>query len=257
MVAVAPTPDARSQVSPSYLVEVMFRTVVGTPTGFTKVRAVTARLPRNPRSDARDNRARILDAARSAFVTDGLDVPIREIARRAEIGPATVYRHFPTKEVLAAEAFTSQLLTWRAALNEGLADPDPWRGFCHTVEKLCRLQTRDRGFTAAFKSTFPRAIDFAANRASSLASAAELVRRARDAGRLRADVGLNDLILMITASGGIHAATPAARIAASQRFAALMIQAFQTSPVTWPRPATTSRSQRELRPSRPVRERGT
>jgi AcrR family transcriptional regulator len=55
-------------------------------------------LPRNLRSHARDNRDRILGAARSVFVADGLDVPIREIARHAEVGPAIVYRHFPTKD---------------------------------------------------------------------------------------------------------------------------------------------------------------
>jgi AcrR family transcriptional regulator len=244
MVAVAPTLDARSQVSPSYLVEVMLfpsirtgqRTVSDTPIRFTKVRAVTARLPRNLRSDARDNRERILDAARSVFVTDGLDVPIRQIARRAEIGPATVYRHFPTKETLVAAAFATQALAWRSTLDEGLADPDPWHGFCLAVGKLCELQARDHGFISAVKSTFPRATDFAAMRASSLTSAAELVRRAKDTGRLRPDVVLNDLILMIMANDGIHAGTPAARIAASRRFAALMIQAFQASPASSPLP---------------------
>jgi AcrR family transcriptional regulator len=197
---------------------------------------VTARLTRNLRSDARDNRDRILDATRWAFVTDGLDVPIREIARRAEVGPATVYRHFPTKEMLVAEAFTDQMLAWRSILDEGLADPDPWHGFCVTVEKLCELQARDRGFIAAFKSAFPRALDFAANRSSSLTSAAELIRRAKDTGRLRPDAVLEDLILMIMANEGIHASTPAAGIAASRRFAALMIKALQASPAPSPLP---------------------
>lgn len=197
---------------------------------------MTARLTRNLRSDARDNRDRILDATRWAFVTDGLDVPIREIARRAEVGPATVYRHFPTKEMLVAEAFTDQMLAWRSILDEGLADPDPWHGFCVTVEKLCELQARDRGFIAAFKSAFPRALDFAANRSSSLTSAAELIRRAKDTGRLRPDAVLEDLILMIMANEGIHASTPAAGIAASRRFAALMIKALQASPAPSPLP---------------------
>jgi AcrR family transcriptional regulator len=192
---------------------------------------VTARLPRNPRSDARDNRDRILDAARAVFVTDGLGVPIREIARRAEVGPATVYRHFPTKEMLVAEAFTDQMRAWRSILDDGLADPDPWHGFRLVVEQLCVLQARDHGFTTAVKSTFPRAMDFAAIRTSSLTSAAELIRRAKDTGRLRPDVVLDDLIVMIMANGGIHASAPAARIAASRRFAALMIQACQASPV--------------------------
>jgi AcrR family transcriptional regulator len=163
-------------------------------------------------------------------------VPIREIARRAEVGPATVYRHFPTKETLVAEAFTDRMLAWRSSMDEGLADPDPWHGFCVTVEKLCELQARDHGFTAAFKSAFPRALDFAANRASSLTSAAELIRRAKGTGRLRPDAGLEDLVLMIMAGAGIHASTPAAGIAASRRFAALMIQAFQASPAPSPLP---------------------
>jgi AcrR family transcriptional regulator len=197
---------------------------------------VTARLPHNLRSDARDNRDRILDAVRAVFLADGLDVPVREIARRAEVGPATVYRHFPTKEMLLAEAFTDQMLAWRSTLDEGIADPDPWHGFCLAVEKLCELQARDHGFTTAFKSTFPRAINFAAIRTSSLTSAAELIRRVKDTGRLRPDVVLDDLILMIMANDGIHANTPSARIAASRRFAALMIQAFQASPVSSPLP---------------------
>lgn len=197
---------------------------------------MTARLPHNQRSDARHNRARILDAARAVFITDGLDVPIRKIARRAEVGSATVYRHFPTKEMLIAGAFTEQVLAWRSTMAEGLADPDPWHGFCLTVEKLCELQARDHGFTAAFKSTFPRAMDFAAMRTSSLTSAAELIRRVKDTDRLRKDVVLDDLILMIMANDGIHASTPAARIAASRRFAALMIQAFQAPPVSSPLP---------------------
>ncbi|MFC6022952.1 TetR/AcrR family transcriptional regulator [Plantactinospora solaniradicis] len=197
---------------------------------------MTARLPHKFRSDARDNHDRILDAARAVFVADGLDVPVREIARRAEVGPATVYRHFPTKEMLLAEAFTEQMLAWRLALHEGIADPDPWHGFCLAVEKLCELQARDHGFTTAFKATFPRAINFAAIRTSSLTSAAELIRRVKDTGRLRPDVVLDDLILMIMANDGIHASTPSARIAASRRFAALMIQAFQASPVSSPLP---------------------
>jgi AcrR family transcriptional regulator len=65
---------------------------------------VTRRLPHTLRSDARDNRELILDAARAVFAADGLNVPMREIARRAGVGPATLYRHFLTKEMLVTEA---------------------------------------------------------------------------------------------------------------------------------------------------------
>ena len=121
---------------------------------------MTVRLPHTLRSDALDNRERILDAARAAFAAEGMNVPMREIARRAGVGPATFYRHFPAKQTLATEAFTDQLCACRVIV-------------------------------------------------------AELARRARDAGHLRPDFVLDDLILMLMANDGIHATSPATRVAAS------------------------------------------
>ncbi|SFW81507.1 DNA-binding transcriptional regulator, AcrR family [Amycolatopsis australiensis] len=179
------------------------------------------------RSDAQDNRERVLDAARALFATEGLDVPMREIARRAGVGPATLYRRFPTKELLATEAFEDQMRACYAIVDEGLADPDPWHGFALVVERLCELHARDRGFTAAFVSAFPHALDFAADRARALKSIAELIRRAQDAGRVHPDVVLDDVILVLMANNGIQAPTPAARVAASRRFAALALRGFR------------------------------
>ena len=159
-----------------------------TAAGLAKVRAVTARLPHNLRSDALDNRERILDAARAVFAAEGLNVPVREIARRAGVGPATLYRHFPTKQMLATEAFTDQLCACRAIVDEGLGDPDPWHGFCLVIEKICELHARNRGFAAAFRSAFPGAMDVTAGREYAVNSVAELARRARDAGHLRPEL---------------------------------------------------------------------
>jgi AcrR family transcriptional regulator len=188
---------------------------------------VADHLPHLLRSDARDNRDRILDAARAVFAADGLDVPMREIARRAGVGPATLYRRFPTKELLVTAAFTDQMRACYAIVDEGLADPDPWRGFASVVEKLCELHARDRGFTAAFTSTFPHAIDFTADRARATRAIAALIRRAQEAGALRPDVVLDDVFLVIMANSGIQAPTPAARLAASRRFAALALRGLR------------------------------
>ncbi|MFD8497327.1 TetR/AcrR family transcriptional regulator [Amycolatopsis sp. NPDC059657] len=62
--------------------------------------------------------------------------PIREIARHAEVGPATVYRHFPTKEMLATAVFTEHVLAWRSTLDQGLAGPGPWQAFASRWEAL-------------------------------------------------------------------------------------------------------------------------
>ncbi|MET0424620.1 MAG: helix-turn-helix domain-containing protein [Actinoplanes sp.] len=182
------------------------------------------------RSDARDNRERIIAAARLTFANEGLDVPMREIARRAGVGPATLYRRFPTKEALMAEAFGEQMISCTTAVEAGLAEPDPWRGFCRVIEEVCEIHALDRGFTAAFISAFPRAMDFEASRDYALRSMGELARRAKAAGKLRADFVLDDLILVIMANGGIRATSPAAAVAASRRFAALIIRSFAADP---------------------------
>lgn len=189
------------------------------------------RLSQTVRSDARYNREHILDAAREVFAADGLNAPMREVARRAGVGPATLYRHFPTKEILATEAFAYQMRTCETIVDDGLANPDPWQGFCSVIERICELHARDRGFTAAFTSAFPHAVDFTERRERTLKSVAKLARKAKRSGHLRQDFVLDDLILVLMANSGIHASSPATRAAASRRFAELVIRAFRTSPL--------------------------
>jgi AcrR family transcriptional regulator len=191
----------------------------------------------NLRSDARDNRVRILAVARAAFAGEGLDVPIREIARRAGVGPATVYRHFPTKEALFAAAFAEQMALCSAVVEEGLAASDPWRGFCLVIEKLMEMHALDRGFSRAFTSRLPRTADyFTADRDRTLRMLLDLVRRAKEAGGRRPDFVLEDIVLALMANEGIRAESPEMRVAASRRLAALMIQSFRANPVPAPLP---------------------
>ncbi|MEV8016371.1 TetR/AcrR family transcriptional regulator [Streptomyces sp. NPDC086554] len=55
---------------------------------------------RQPRADARRNRERILEAAREAYAEAGPETSLNEIARRAGVGPGTLYRHFPSRAAL-------------------------------------------------------------------------------------------------------------------------------------------------------------
>lgn len=176
------------------------------------------------RADALHNRERILDAAREAFATRGLDVPMAAIARRAGVGTATLYRRFPTRYALVAEVFADQLTACVSVIDEALVDPDPWRGFQTAMEKVCAMQAADRGFTAAFLTAFPEAIDFERERARAEHALTELTRRAKDAGRLRADFDRSDIILLLCANQGIVAESGEA---ASRRLVAYLLQAFQ------------------------------
>ncbi|MET8258133.1 hypothetical protein [Micromonospora sp. NPDC005205] len=54
--------------------------------------------------------------------------------------PSHVSPSFPTKQALATEAFADQMNACVAVVDEGLTDPDPWRGLCLVIEQLCELE---------------------------------------------------------------------------------------------------------------------
>ncbi|WP_438494300.1 TetR/AcrR family transcriptional regulator [Streptomyces asiaticus] len=191
------------------------------------------------RADARRNRDRILEAAREAFTIHGIDVPITTIARRAGVGAATLYRHFPTRASLVTEAFAAQMASCVAALDDALADPDPWRGLCSVIEKVCAMQATDRGFTAAFLSQFPDAVDHERDRTRAERGLAQLVQRAKDTGQLRADFHPADVTLLLLANSGVVGESQQVSLAASRRLAAYLLQSFRsghTEPLPPPAP---------------------
>ncbi|MFB4309346.1 TetR/AcrR family transcriptional regulator [Actinomadura sp. GTD37] len=196
---------------------------------------MTAEVGTHLRSDARDNRVRIVLAARMAFAARGADVPIREIARRAEVGVATVYRHFPSKDALFTEAFAEQMAVCSAVVAEGLAASDPWRGFRLVIEKLLEAHARDREFRA-YVAQLPRTADSTADRDRALRMLLELIRRAKASGDLRPDIVVEDIALALMANDGIRAESPELRAAASRRLAALMIESFRATPAATPLP---------------------
>lgn len=180
---------------------------------------MTTEVPHPVLSDARDNRARILEAARTVFGEEGLGAPMREVARRAGVGPATLYRHFPAKWDLLAETFAEQRRACRTAVRDALADPDPWHGFRTLIERICELHAHSSGFADAFMTAFPETTDFTADRELTLRAVAEVARRARQTGGLRQDFVVDDLVLILLAHRGLQDTPHQARIAASRRYA--------------------------------------
>ena len=64
---------------------------------------------RKPRADAQRNRERILEIAKQAFTRSGADTSLDDIAKRAGVGPGTLYRHFPTREELLKAVYRNEL----------------------------------------------------------------------------------------------------------------------------------------------------
>lgn len=188
--------------------------------------AAPKRSARPLRSDAAENRLRILDAARQVFAAHGLDASLSEVVRRSGLGAATVYRRFSTREDLIVEVFSERVRACVATVLIAADDPDPWRGFSTVVETLCTMDSDSRGLARAFLAAYPGRVDFGEERAQAEQAFADLTHRAKTAGRLRLDFDRSDLDLLLVANGGLTYNDPAVRLAASRRLAALMLQAF-------------------------------
>jgi len=80
---------------------------------------------RKPRSDAQRNRERILEVARQAFSRSGANASLDDIARKAGVGPGTLYRHFPTREELLAAVYRSEMEKLAAAEQKFAEDLPP------------------------------------------------------------------------------------------------------------------------------------
>jgi AcrR family transcriptional regulator len=145
------------------------------------------------RADAARNRARVLEVAYETFAAEGLSVPIDEIARRAGVGPGTVYRHFPTKEALF-EAVISDRVCTIVATAKALLDADPGTALFAFIKEMVRASAADHGMVDALAG-YGMDIDAAAPGAEAafLGLLADLLAGAQRAGTARADVGIAEM----------------------------------------------------------------
>jgi AcrR family transcriptional regulator len=160
--------------------------------------------PRPLRADARRNRERILAAATAAFAADGLSVPLDEIARRAGVGPGTLYRHFPAKEALweavlhdRLQRLADEAEALHRATSPGGSDPgDALLGF---IDRLVAEATPKRDLADALASA---GTDVSATLAGTAARLREalgaLLADAQRSGSIRSDVGLAELMAILS-----------------------------------------------------------
>ncbi|MFG2791212.1 TetR/AcrR family transcriptional regulator [Streptomyces sp. NPDC048419] len=150
-----------------------------------------------PRADALRNRERIVAAAREMFTEFGPDVPLDEIARRAGVGNATVYRNFPDRDALVREVVCSVMDRTSEAAEFALAETgdafEALERFVHTaaderISALCPM------IQTTFDQNHPD-LEAARERVEQLV--AELMDRAVRAGQLRSDVGVGDLMIVV------------------------------------------------------------
>jgi AcrR family transcriptional regulator len=205
-------------------------------------------VPRRLRVDAERNQAALLCAARDVFAEQGLEAPLEEIARRAGVGIATLYRRFPTRGQLVAAALVGKVTQYADAAKQALAVPDPWAGFASFVERICELQAGDRGLSDLLTMSLPADEHIEELRRLANRRVAELVERAKAAGRLRQDFVVEDLLLLLIAHAAVVHVTRRDAPLAGRRFVALMLDAFghTDEPSSLPAPPSAVRMRRAM-----------
>jgi AcrR family transcriptional regulator len=153
------------------------------------------------RRDAERNRQLILQSARVLFAERGLAVSLDEIARHAGVGVGTVYRRFPDKEQLIDALFEARLGEILEVATASLEMPDPWQALVHFIERSMELQVEDRALKELLHSTATGhdRIEHARERIQPIVET--VVKRAQDAGVVREDLAVSDLLLLQHAIG--------------------------------------------------------
>ena len=167
-----------------------------------------ALLDRPRRADARRNYEKILAVAREAFAEGGESTALEEIARRADIGIGTLYRHFPNRQALLEALYINEVEdVCRSA--EQVDGADPWEALDGWFERLIAYLATKRALAGELLNYLDRdAPLFQECRASLFAAGEPLLRRAQDAGVVRQDVDFSEVMHMVVGIAKIPATDP-------------------------------------------------
>ena len=164
---------------------------------------------RPKRADARRNYEKVLAAARDAFAEGGESTALEEIARRAGVGIGTLYRHFPNRQALLEALYMGEVeeLCRSAA---GLEDADPWDALSGWFERFIGYIATKQALGGELLKYLDRdAPLFKASRAALYDAGEPLLTRAQEAGVVRPDVDIADVLSMVMGIAKIPAADPA------------------------------------------------
>jgi AcrR family transcriptional regulator len=153
------------------------------------------RAARKPRTDAQQNRARILEVAKEAFTRLGANASLDDMARQASVGPGTLYRHFPTRDALIEAVYHAQVEKLAAAAQD----------FARTMPPLEALRAWMRLFVdhIAAKQIIAPALNtlaggptklYESSRGQIQGAISALTKRAIQSGDLRRDLEPFDLL---------------------------------------------------------------
>ena len=163
--------------------------------------------PRALRSDAAGNRARIIACARAALVESGGAVDnfrLQAVAKAAQVGQGTLYRHFPTREHLLAEVYRQEMSELVEAVPALLGHHAPLQALDRWLDRLVEYARVKRGVVAAIEASAWQ--NLYADNAGRLHQALQtLLELGRAAGEVREGVDATDVILLLGALSRVPA----------------------------------------------------
>jgi AcrR family transcriptional regulator len=167
---------------------------------------MTSATERSTRSDARRNRARLIEVATEAFRDEGLEVGVDEIARRAGVGVATLYRHFPAKTDLILAVTEAVLDDLGVVVTTALEGSEPDQALARFLKSALALHCRNRGFLEALaRHDLPAGVrDDLARRTRAMLK--PIVAAGHRTGTLRPELDAADLLVVMRMLGVVSTA---------------------------------------------------
>ncbi|WP_282206240.1 TetR/AcrR family transcriptional regulator [Kitasatospora fiedleri] len=165
---------------------------------------------RAPRADARRNRDRLLEAGAQVLVEQGAGASLRDVARRAEVGLGTLYRHFPNREALLEALLARRFEELALRAGELAADQDdPEAALVDWLREFCAGAGAYRDLPGTLLATLrDPASPLHASCTAMREAGGGLLAAAQRAGRIRADVTGTDLFALANAVSWIADQAP-------------------------------------------------
>lgn len=179
------------------------------------------------RADAARNRTALVASAREVMAERGLEAALDDIARKAGIGNATLYRRFPRRIDLIAAVFADRMADHARVVQAALDATDPWEGFRSYVEAAAELQVHDRGIADLITMDVSMAPEIESLRDQAFHGLVEVIERAKAAGALRADATPEDVVVILQANAGVVTRAHAAAGHASRRLIHLLLDGLR------------------------------
>lgn len=153
---------------------------------------------RPQRADARRNYDALINAARDAFATVGVDASLEDIARRAGVGIGTLYRNFPTRQDLLQAVYLGEIDELSVAA-EKVAGLPPWEALTTWLTRFVEYAATKRAISQSLNR---ESAIFADAREALYAAGTPLFERGQQAGEARSDMSIDDLLRMVSGLTG-------------------------------------------------------